>query len=48
MYGAVLDFWKEDGAPGTIALGTSNPTREAPVPGTQHAEIKMRFPVPEN
>ena len=40
VYRAVLEFWKEEGAPGTLALGTSSLTKNVPIPGTQHAEIQ--------
>ena len=41
VYWAVLEFWKEDGAVGTLALANSNQPWEAPVPGTQNAEIQL-------
>ena len=38
VYGAVLKFWKKNGATGVLALGTLDITGETN-PGTQRAEV---------
>ena len=40
VYGAILKFWKEDRAAGTLAPGSSDLTRDVLNPGTQHAEVQ--------
>ena len=40
VYGAVLKFWKEDRAAGTLALGSSNPTGDVLNPGIKPAEVQ--------
>ena len=40
VYRAVLKFWKEDRAAGTLAPGSSDPTGDVLNPSTQHAEVQ--------